>query len=527
MNNIKNLKKIAANAIAAATVFTVIVSTPGIFGNANADRFAANASENASVSELNADNLSKPSVYATSASEEVHSDTARPAGYAESEKIAESDSAQSGSAQPDSAQSDSVQSEGETPSSSPKQSEPVDMSDYPYWPVQWDMKIITDNGEAFKYCTNMKDVNVAVVDSGVNLDTAELNPNQIRIRKNFVSAGGFDGTDADETGEPDRITDTTGHGTQVVSQLIAGKNLHGIALFSNVNVYRVSAGGHARTQWIIDAIKAAADDGNDVINLSLGEYLMISGEFEDGSNDYQEYVEYKEAIDYAISKGAVIVAAAGNESLNIDDNDELLAHLDASRKAKNPESKIKTPGKVIDMPSMLPEVISVGGFDGDGERSDFSNYSSRSDNFIYAPAGTMKNYKRMAWQEFIDGGYLQRDFIVVPVNSQYGFNAGNSLAAPKISGAVAAVISKYGLYDRPEYVRNYINSAKKNVGGLNVIFMSDVIRADAPVICNPFIHVIVGAVCDRRIAADRRIVSDKEIASDRKIAEIRNFDLQS
>ena len=67
----------------------------------------------------------------------------------------------------------------------------------------------------------------------------------------------------------------------------------------------------------------------------------------------------------------------------------------------------------------------------------------------------------------------------------------------------------------------------KNLNGLNMIFMSDVIRADAPVICNPFIHVIVGAVCDRRIAADRRIVSDKEIASDRKIAEIRNFDLQS
>ena len=42
MNNIKNLKKIAAN-----------------------------ASENASVSELNADNLSKPSVYAAPASEEA------------------------------------------------------------------------------------------------------------------------------------------------------------------------------------------------------------------------------------------------------------------------------------------------------------------------------------------------------------------------------------------------------------------------------------------------------------------------
>lgn len=527
MNNIKNLKKIAANVIAAATAFTVIVSTPGIFGNANADRFAANASENASVSELNADNLSKPSVYATSASEEVHSDTARPAGYAESEKIAESDSAQSGSTQPDSAQSDSTQSESETPSHSPNQPDPADMSAYPYWAVQWDMKIITDNGEAFKYCTDMKDVNVAVVDSGVNFDTEELDPSRFHTMKNFVPAGGFDGADADETGEPDRMTDTSGHGTMVISQLAADKNLRGIATFANINVYRVSAGGHALTQWIIDAIKAAADDGNDVINLSLGEYLMISGEFENGNNDYQEYVEYKEAIDYAISKGAVVVAAAGNESLNIDDNNEMLAHLDANRKAKNPESKIKTPGKVIDMPSMIPEVISVGGFDGDGERSDFSNYSSRSDNFIYAPAGTMKNYKRMTPQEFVDGGYLYRDFITVPLGSQYAFDAGNSLAAPKISGIVAAVISKYGLHNRPEYVRNYINSAKKNAGGLNMIFMSDVIRADAPVICNPFIHVIVGAVCDRRIAVDRRIVSDKEIASDRKIAEIRNFDLQS
>ena len=213
MNNIKNLKKIAANAIAAATAFAAVVSTICIFWNANANYIAANASESTAVSELTDNNLSKTSVSSAFESEEAHSDTAQPAEYVESEKTAQSGSAQSGSAQPDSAQSDSVQSEGETPSSSPKQSEPVDMSDYPYWPVQWDMKIITDNGEAFKYCTNMKDVNVAVVDSGVNLDTAELNPNQIRIRKNFVSAGGFDGTDADETGEPDRITDTTGHGT--------------------------------------------------------------------------------------------------------------------------------------------------------------------------------------------------------------------------------------------------------------------------------------------------------------------------
>ena len=152
MNNIKKLKKFAANTTACATAFAAVVSTVCIFWNANANYIAANASESTAVSELTDNNLSKTSVSSASASEEVHSDTARPAGYAESEKMAESDSAQSGSTQPDSAQSDSTQSESETPSHSPNQPDPADMSAYPYWAVQWDMKIITDNGEAFKYC---------------------------------------------------------------------------------------------------------------------------------------------------------------------------------------------------------------------------------------------------------------------------------------------------------------------------------------------------------------------------------------
>lgn len=71
MNNIKKLKKFAANATACATAFAAVVSTVCIFWNANANYIAANASESTAVSELTDNNLSKTSVSSAFESEEV------------------------------------------------------------------------------------------------------------------------------------------------------------------------------------------------------------------------------------------------------------------------------------------------------------------------------------------------------------------------------------------------------------------------------------------------------------------------
>ncbi len=108
---------------------------------------------------------------------------------------------------------------------------------------------------------------------------------------------------------------------------------------------------------------------------------MISGSYEDGTNDFQSYLKYKEAVDYATEKGSLVVAALGNDSLNVQDNEAMLNYI---KKYKN----IKIPGKIIDVPSVFKNVVAVGGIDSHGNISDFSNVMLGA---IYAPAGTAIN----------------------------------------------------------------------------------------------------------------------------------------
>ena len=54
-----------------------------------------------------------------------------------------------------------------------------------------------------------------------------------------------------------------------------------------------------------NAIRYAVDNGADVINLSLG-------------GNTGQITAYRDALRYAVSKGVVVLAAAGNESMQID-----------------------------------------------------------------------------------------------------------------------------------------------------------------------------------------------------------------
>ncbi len=203
--------------------------------------------------------------------------------------------------------------------------------------------------------------------------------------KNLVPKGGFDNEEPDETGNPSDIVDKMGHGTEVAGQITANGNILGVAPGITVNIYRVFGENLSKSEWVARAIRRAADDGNKVINISAGQYLMISGSYDDGTNDYQEYLNYKSAINYATAKGSIVVAALGNDSLNIQDNQTMINFLKRFR-------SIKVPGKVVDAPSVFEDVIAVGGIDGYGNISDFSNIGADA---IYAPAGTTANFKKI------------------------------------------------------------------------------------------------------------------------------------
>lgn len=166
----------------------------------------------------------------------------------------------------------------------------------------------------------------------------------------------------------------------------------------------LSAYGGGTVADIAEAIKFAADNGADVINMSLG-----------GGGESQLM---KEAIDYAYSKGVVIIAAAGNE------NENSAAY-----------------------PARYPHVIGVSAIGPDGEKAPYSNYGAGVD--ISAPGGS-------------DAGKILQETID-PDNGAAVFRGyqGTSMAAPHVAG-VAALIRAAGVKE-PDRVAEVLQQSVRTI----------------------------------------------------------------
>lgn len=202
---------------------------------------------------------------------------------------------------------------------------------------------------------------VAVVDSGVDLSHEYF-------KGKLVS--GYDIYDNDSVPQ-----DLNGHGTHVSSTVldVAGFN-------SNIKVMPVKVFGSSDSTYsttIAQGIEYAVDHGADVINLSVGG---------------QHYSDYEQqAINYAYNKNVAVVAAAGNEQLN-------LKYTDYS-------------------PGGLDHVITVSALNENGTLAYFSNYGDGIVEFA-APGVNIKGAK-------LGGGYCTMN--------------GTSMASPHVAGAYAIV----------------------------------------------------------------------------------------
>jgi subtilisin family serine protease len=130
-------------------------------------------------------------------------------------------------------------------------------------------------------------VTVAVIDTGVDASHPEL-------RGSFVPGYDLIGNDAD----PD---DEQGHGTAVAGIIGARtRNGRGLCPACSLMAVRVlGADGYGTTSTIADGMVRAVNAGARVLNLSLGST---------GTTDTEA-----EAVAYALERGVVVVAAAGND----------------------------------------------------------------------------------------------------------------------------------------------------------------------------------------------------------------------
>jgi len=189
--------------------------------------------------------------------------------------------------------------------------------------VQWDDNRM-DVPNAWKKTTGDKSIVVAVLDTGVQGNTKELQPNfDSRTSENALDCKsiirdygrGFltDYGILDECRNGDR----DGHGTWVASRIGAAANgfgSNGVAPKVTIRSYKVLAGDFGGlTSWIVNGMIDACHDRADILNMSIEGYDDPSLEA-----DAQDYLLWAAAVNYCRSRGTTIVAAAGNEHVRID-----------------------------------------------------------------------------------------------------------------------------------------------------------------------------------------------------------------
>lgn len=265
----------------------------------------------------------------------------------------------------------------------------------PSFPAQWGFAHVNAPA-AWDRTTGSANVTVAVIDTGIDLDHPELAPllvqgsDMVDLGPNPTPPAGwrFEG---DFQGRDNVPQDEVGHGTHVAGTISClsnnGTGVAGMTWACRLmpvkvltRIVRLSDGrvsGTGSAADIAAGIRWAVDNGARVLNLSLG-----------GTTDTQ--VE-RDAIAYAVARGAVVVAAMGN-----------------SFQQGNPTS----------FPAAYPGVIAVGAISASNQRAGFSQTGPHID--VVAPGV----------------GILSTDW-----DNGFGTKDGTSMASPHVAGLAALILS--------------------------------------------------------------------------------------
>lgn len=153
--------------------------------------------------------------------------------------------------------------------------------------LQWGFDKANIN-DAWSYGYTGKDITIAVIDTGLDLNNGDLTKNLNPYSWNFVANNA-------------NVMDDNGHGTFVASEIVAANNgigLTGASYDSSLMVLKaLDSSGSGAADTICTAIRYAVDHGANVINMSLG------------GGDYSGFAS---ALQYAKDRNVLVVMAAGN-----------------------------------------------------------------------------------------------------------------------------------------------------------------------------------------------------------------------
>jgi len=205
--------------------------------------------------------------------------------------------------------------------------------------------------------------------------------------------------------------DNSAHGTHVAGTVAQTTNnsigTAGLAFDCSLMPVKVlDYSGSGAASELADGIYWAADNGAQVINMSLGWFP-----------GYDPGTTVHNAVEYAYNQGVVMVASSGNWGTG-----------------------------TVSFPAAYPEVISVGATKYDNQIADYSQYGPELE--VMAPGGDVYldengdgEVDGVLQQTFVGYDFGPPEVLADPTDFDYYFYDGTSMAAPHVAALVALMIA--------------------------------------------------------------------------------------
>jgi len=310
---------------------------------------------------------------------------------------------------------------------------------------------------------------VAVLDSGVACAHPDIASNLLGSSTSFVAGEGVCRA----------FVSGFNHGTHVAGTIASpdnGLGTIGIAPEAKIMAVKVlsEVTGSGSFNGIIQGIVYAAENGADVINMSLGVRggLPVNGR---GANGIAELVNAtKRAVQYARSQNALVVVSAGNDARDLDrDSATEVCDIDGCYRLNLRAFPAQVPGALAVSATGPNNWASAPYTTNLDAPAYYTNYGQSAISFA-GPGGafdypgtencTIAGLTRPCW--VFDGVFAAGGYFVSGGNvfASYSWSQGTSMAAPHVSGVAALIIGRHGGEMAPAAVERVLRASADDLG---------------------------------------------------------------